>query len=95
MANEDHLLICRSYKVLPNAKMNTSHILLALPFLCPSPQPDFKRKKRKRKPKRDRIALQFRQVLVCLTFIHRNIALWRQQVRNVLFRAKSDLSSGM
>lgn len=46
VANEDHLLMCRSYEVLPNAKINTSHILLALPFLCPSPQPDFKTKKK-------------------------------------------------
>lgn len=31
-ANEDHWLMCRSYRVLPNVKNNTSHILLALPF---------------------------------------------------------------
>lgn len=34
-AKEDHWLMCRSYRVLPNVKNNTSHILLALPFfLC-------------------------------------------------------------
>lgn len=44
VATEDHLLMCRSYEVLQNAKINTSHILLALPFLCPSPQPDLKKK---------------------------------------------------
>lgn len=41
VANEDLLLMCRSYKVL-----YTSHILLALPFLCPSLHPDFKIKKK-------------------------------------------------
>lgn len=46
VANKDHLLTCRSNKVLPNAKINTSYVLLALPFLCPSPQPDFKTKKK-------------------------------------------------
>lgn len=47
-ANEDHLLTHRSYKVLPNARNNTSHILLALPFfLCLCLQPDFKTQKKK------------------------------------------------
>lgn len=52
VANEDHLLMCRSYEVLPNAKINTSHILLALPFLCLCPQPDFKTTKNKNKQKK-------------------------------------------
>lgn len=46
-ANADHLLTRRSYKVLPNAKNNTSHILLALPFFCVHLQPDFKIQKKR------------------------------------------------
>lgn len=66
-ANEDHLLLTRgSYKVHPNLKNNTSHILLALPFFCVRLQPDFKIQK---KQIHKEVALQFRQVLDCLTFI--------------------------
>lgn len=34
--------MCRSYQVLQNAKINTSHFSLALPPLCPSPRPTLK-----------------------------------------------------
>lgn len=47
--------------MLPNAKINTSHVLLALLFLCPSPQPDFSNRKEKQKQRGK--ALQFRGVL--------------------------------
>lgn len=64
-AIEDHLLMRGSYKVHPNVKNNTSHILLALPFfLCVRLQPDFKIQK---KLTHEEIALQLS--LVCLTFI--------------------------
>lgn len=63
-ANEDYLLTRGSYKVHPNVKNNTSHILLALPFFCVRLQPDFKIQK---KIIHKEIALQLS--LVCLTFI--------------------------
>lgn len=34
--------MCRSYQELQNAEINTSHISLALPPLCPSPRPSLK-----------------------------------------------------
>lgn len=37
----------------------------------------------------------FGLVLICLTFIHRSIALWRQWVQSVLSEANSDFVSGI
>lgn len=57
--------MCRSYKVLPNVKNNTSHILLALPLFVSVYNPILKC--RRKNPRG--VALQFRWVLVCLIFI--------------------------
>lgn len=88
VATEDHLLMCRSYEVLQNAKINTSHILLALPFFVSVFSACLKKKSQK-------TVLLFWLVLIGLTFIHRNITLWRHWVRSVLFEAKSDFASGI
>lgn len=92
MANEDHLLVCRLYTVLLNARVSTSHIYCHCLFCVHLLSLILKQQQQqKQKGKPSGKALQFRQVLVCLTFNCRNVALWKQWVWKALFRAKCDL----